>query len=108
LREYTVSENLWTTLGTARIELDINEFHLKLNALGTLPKLAYRRNHRIYELVCYVNCLIGARLSNNAEGAAHFRERILTYLEEIVPRPDEAQYCAIVAEYVNLGSTESG
>jgi len=35
--------------------MSIDDFHRKLNAPDTLPNLAYRRNHRIYELVCYVN-----------------------------------------------------
>lgn len=82
--------------------MNIDDYHRKLNAPGTLPKIAYRRNHRIYELVCYVNCLIGARLSDNREGAALFRERILQYLAGYTPEPEEARYCALAAEYVNL------
>jgi hypothetical protein len=82
--------------------MNIDEFHRKLNSPETLPKLAYRRNHRIYELVCYVNCLIGPRFSDNREGAALFRGRILSYLGSYTPKPDDALYCAMAAEYVNL------
>jgi hypothetical protein len=30
----------------------------RLNSPNILPQRAYRRNVRIYELVCYVNCMI--------------------------------------------------
>jgi hypothetical protein len=47
----------------------------KLNSPDILPPRAYRRNVPIYELVCYVNCFIGCRMSDNHEDAQIFRDR---------------------------------
>jgi hypothetical protein len=42
----------------------------RLNDPALLPPSGYRRNHHHYELVSYVNSLVGCRISGNAERCA--------------------------------------
>lgn len=72
----------------------------KLNDAAVLPPHAYRRNHAIYELVSYVNCLIGCRISGNLEGASLFEDRIRRFTVDHPPSPDEAAYYEAVADYI--------
>ena len=72
----------------------------KLNEAALLPPHAYRRNHLHYELVCYVNCLAGCRISGNAEGEALFTDRIKRFMTAHPPTPDLIKYYQAVANYI--------
>ena len=72
----------------------------RLNDPALLPPLGYRRNHHHYELVSYVNCLVGCRISGNAEGAALFEERIKRFIADHPSTPDAARYYEAVGDYV--------
>ncbi len=73
---------------------------VKLNDPAVLPPHAYRRNHLTYELVTYVNCLVGCRISGNLEGASLFENRIRRFMVDHPQTPDVAAYYEVVAEYV--------
>ena len=72
----------------------------KLNDAAVLPPHAYRRNHALYELVCYVNCLIGCRISGNADGVALFKERAKEFMSDHPPTAEVARYYVAVTDYV--------
>jgi hypothetical protein len=78
----------------------MKETAIKLNDPAVLPPHAYRRNHSAYELVGYVNCLIGCRLSGNSDGTSLFEERIERYIADHPQTPDVAGYYAAVVDYV--------
>jgi hypothetical protein len=76
----------------------------KLNDAAILPTHAYRRNHTHYELVCYVNCLVGCRISGNSDGAALFEERARQFMVEHQPTPDLIAYYEIASAYIDCTS----
>jgi len=78
----------------------MNEILKKLNSPEYLPQIAYRRNHNLYELVCYVNCLIGCRLSGNAEGQDVFKNRIKQYMDDHPPAEMFEKYYNVVSAYL--------
>lgn len=78
----------------------MNSSVTKLNAPEFLPPGAYRRNHEMYELICYVNCLIGCRLSGNSEGESVFKKRIQEYMDRHPPTGRVEKYYKIVSSYV--------
>jgi hypothetical protein len=46
---------------------ELSRFHSILNSDPVVPEIVYRRNKVIYELVCYVNCLIGCVFSGRRD-----------------------------------------
>ncbi len=74
----------------------------RLNDPAVLPPSGYRRNHRHYELVSYVNCLVGCRISDNAEGTTLFEERIRQFIAANPATSDTARYYDAVQEYIGL------
>ncbi|WP_395394086.1 hypothetical protein WBP07_02560 [Novosphingobium sp. BL-8A] len=78
----------------------MEEIFRKLNDPAVLPPLAFRRNHRHYELVSYVNCLLGCRISGNAVDAALFESRIEQFLASHPQTPEAASYYKLVADFV--------
>jgi hypothetical protein len=78
--------------------------YAKLNSLDHVPQIAYRRNHMLYELVCYVNCIIGAQLSSNAGAIETFTGRAREYIEANPPRPDAEEYYALVRRLIAAAS----
>ena len=73
----------------------------RLNSADLLPAFAFRRNHEIYELVSYVNCLLGCRMAGNTEGEGIFKDRITRYMASHVPTPDVSNYYQLVSSYVS-------
>jgi hypothetical protein len=73
----------------------------KLNSADYLPREAYRRNHEVYELVCYVNCLIGCRISGNTEGEELFKSRVKQYMDNHPPTGEVKKYYDAVSMYVD-------
>jgi hypothetical protein len=72
----------------------------KLNEAALLPPHAYRRNHLHYELVCYVNCLAGCRISGNAEGETLFKDRIERFIAAHPATSDLIKYYEAVTDYI--------
>jgi hypothetical protein len=77
------------------------ELEEKLNSPDYLPARAHRRNHRMYELVCYVNCLLGCRISGNTDGEAVFRDRVEKFLAENPAEEGYGAYYNIIGEYTS-------
>lgn len=81
-------------------ELVIAQFHRCLNSPAYVPARAYRRNSNAYPLVCYVNNIIGALLSENYEVVPVFVARAAEHMGQI-PSPAEAgSYYALVSAYL--------
>jgi hypothetical protein len=81
--------------------LEMESFQNRLNSPEYLPEKAYRRNAKIFELICYVNCAMGAWLSGNRSATDLFRERARDYLEKNKPEPEYEKYCALVGDYLD-------
>lgn len=78
----------------------IDQFHPLLNSRDLVEARWYERNHKAYELVCYVNIIAGLYLSRNYETIPAFLDRVHGYLA----RDDKAQvsdaYRQIVEAYI--------
>lgn len=72
----------------------------RLNSVDLLPAFAFRRNHEVYELVGYVNCLLGCRLAGNTQGEGVFKDRISQYMASHAPTPEISKYYQVVSSYV--------
>ena len=77
-----------------------DQIRTQLNAEEILPGHAYRRNAGVYELVCYINCLIGADLSGRQDMIDLFADRARTYIDEHVPGPEFEKYYDTVKDYL--------
>jgi hypothetical protein len=64
--------------------------HSRLNAPDVLPEKAHRRNTAIYQLVCYINNVVGCYLSSNFAAIPLFIERARGHMASIQPAPDAA------------------
>ena len=76
-----------------------HKFSCCLNSPSWLPEAAYRRNSGIYPLVCYVNTVLGACLSENYVIAALSIARAADHMMRISPSAEEERYYALVAGY---------
>lgn len=70
-----------------------------LNAPDVLPESAYRRNGPVYELVCYVNCLIGAELSGRPDVVELFGKRIAQFIANHPPSAEWEAYYRRILDY---------
>lgn len=68
-------------------ETDPQTFHAVLNAKDIVQPGWYHRNHIAYELVCYVNNIVGLYLSGNYPAIPVLLDRAHGYLN----RDDKAQ-----------------
>jgi len=80
------------------------ELHQELNAADCLPASAYRRNSGEYELICYVNNMVGCYLSKNYSALALFRNRAEAFMRAKPVRPETHEYYRLVSNY--LAATE--
>ena len=78
-----------------------NSIKERLNSEKLLPEGSYRRNKVIYELVCYVNCAIGAEISNRHSVVDLFCQRIDNFMETNPASADYERYYELVREYVS-------
>ncbi len=56
------------------------DVHHMLNSPEVSPDIWRRRNHFMYEFLCYVNNLIGCELSENREASQVFIERARSFM----------------------------
>jgi hypothetical protein len=73
-----------------------------INSEDVSPKMGFRRNKSIYELVCYVNNIIGCYLSKRSEPIPIFINRIRAYLDEKKIEESDTEYCERVLEFTEL------
>jgi hypothetical protein len=81
-------------------ELVLQQFHRCLNSLAYVPAKAYRRNSNLYPLVCYVNNLVGATLSENHEVVPVLVARAAEHMTQVPPSEEAAAYYALVTSYL--------
>lgn len=81
---------------------EIDRQHALLNAEELVEPRWYDRNHKAYELVCYVNTVMGLYLAGHYEPIPAFLDRVHGYLS----REDKAQvserYRQVVEVYIRL------
>lgn len=82
-----------------KFDAERQRFHRRLNSPDWLSETSYRRNSGIYPLVCYVNTIIGACLSENYEIAALFIARAAEHMKSVQPAEREEAYYALAAAY---------
>jgi hypothetical protein len=83
-------------------DLVMQQFHCCLNSQAHVPANAYRRNSSLYPLVCYVNNLIGALLSQNHEVVPIFVARAAEHMTQVPPFNEAvAAYYALVCSYLS-------
>ena len=92
---------------------ELSRLHQILNSEGVVPGIAYRRNKVIFELVSYVNCLIGCVLSQRRDVVPLFAERCRFFMDSHPAAPDYEKYYAMVRGYIAevervFGSTAPG
>jgi|GEM_PF-1473246 len=73
----------------------------ELNKIENIPKMAYRRDSKVYSLVCYVNNITGCFLSDNYMPIKIFSERINDYIEENKNKEME-NYYKLIKQYILL------
>jgi hypothetical protein len=78
---------------------DLSRLHSLLNSKSVVPDIAYRRNKAVYELVCYVNCLIGCVLSDRGDAMPAFIRRSREFMDKHPPEAYE-QYYSVVRIYL--------
>ena len=74
----------------------VQELQLKLNSTEFMPRMAFRRNVVIYELVSYVNHATGCYLSRNWKVLSLFIERANIFIEEHPANEDSMKYYELV------------
>jgi len=81
---------------------DLARFIKLLNTEDLAPKDGFRRNKSIYELVCYVNNIIGCYMSQRVDPIPIFISRIRIYLDESTIGPEDEEYCMQAREFVGV------
>ncbi len=74
---------------------ELSRLHSLLNSETVVPGIAYRRNKVLYELVCYVNCLIGCVLSGRRDVMPSFVHRCREFMSGHVLTEHESYYSAV-------------
>jgi hypothetical protein len=92
---------------------ELSRLHQILNSEGVVPGIAYRRNKVIFELVSYVNCLVGCVLSQRRDVVPLFVERCRSFMDSHPATPDYEKYYDVVLRYIAgvervFGSTAPG
>ncbi|MCI5208894.1 MAG: hypothetical protein D3910_08885 [Candidatus Electrothrix sp. ATG2] len=61
---------------------ELDAMHRELNKSENIPEMGFRRNVRVYELICYINNIIGCYLGKNAETIPIFIGRSRSHMEK--------------------------
>ena len=79
---------------------ELSRLHSLLNSETLVPNIGYRRNKLMYELVCYVNCLIGCVLSNRRDTMPILVQRCREFMDSHVFYPEAESYYSVVSSYL--------
>jgi hypothetical protein len=79
---------------------ELLRFHLILNSEELVPPVAYRRNVVIFELVRYVNCLLGCVLSQRRDVLPVWIRRCRAFIKQHPAQADWKKYYAAVRDYI--------
>ena len=82
------------------MQADLEDLHKRLNEADVLPQSSYRRNRHEYELVCYVNNMIGCCISRNHAALGLFRSRAEKFMDDNPTKPELHGYYALVRTYL--------
>ena len=85
---------------TDKTQAELEDLHRRLNAANLMPQSSYRRNKQEYELVCYVNNMIGCCLSRNYVALGLFKARAERFIADNPPKPEFDDYYALVKMYL--------
>lgn len=80
----------------------IADHHTQLNCSDIVPPHCYRRNKVHYDLVSYVNNIIGLYLSKNYEVIPVFIGRAARHMEEFPAGPESMPYYQLASRYLEL------
>jgi len=78
----------------------LDEWYRKLNSEECEAPRGYRRDVVVYELVCYVNNIIGCYLGRNIKPILRFIERSRLYMERVPPKENLEKYYTMVDNYL--------
>ena len=78
---------------------ELLRLHSLLNSESVVPSHAYRRNKVIYELVCYVNCLIGCVLSGRQDVMPMFVRRCREFMVSHA-LPEHESFYSVIRSYL--------
>lgn len=78
----------------------IESLHGILNHKSIMPRLAYRRNFAAYNLICYVNNMIGLYLSENYEVIPIFISRAHAHMKEFSAAVEAQPYYRLIGFYL--------
>ncbi|GAA5177121.1 hypothetical protein GCM10025771_13720 [Niveibacterium umoris] len=94
-------------MGPSELELfeQIAKFHRELNRAEVVPPNCYRRNKVRYDLVSYINNIIGLVLSENYEVIPVFIGRALSHMEAFPSNSESLHYYSCVNRYLALVAT---
>jgi hypothetical protein len=74
----------------------------ELNRADLVPRHCYRRNKVHYELVCFVNNIIGLVLSDNYEVIPVFVGRALNHIKDFPATEETEIYYPLVTRYLEV------
>jgi hypothetical protein len=79
----------------------IDAFHKKLNSKEYSPNHGYRRNVRVYTLLCYINNIIGCYLSYNEDPIPIFIGRSRKHMNVLPINEEWSEYYEMVTKYLD-------
>lgn len=80
----------------------LSTLHRQLNRSDIVPRHCYRRNKVHYELVCYINNIIGLLASDNLEVVPIFAGRALQHMNDIPANEESSKYYELANSYLRL------
>jgi hypothetical protein len=79
----------------------VEDWHVRLNSKENAPERGYRRNVVVYELVCYVNNIVGCYLSKNDEPIPVFIGRARKFMQDHPSNDGWHEYYEMVGSYLD-------
>lgn len=81
-------------------EKKVEAWHQILNSDSEVPPRWYRRNAVEYELICYINNIIGCYLAHNYEAIPIFIQRCRRFLSRYTIKEKDIRYFEYISEYL--------
>lgn len=81
-------------------EKKVEVWHQRLNADGEVPPRWYRRNAVEYELICYINNIIGCYLAHNYKAIPLFIQRCKGFLNRYTVKEEDTHCFEHISEYL--------
>lgn len=81
---------------------ELEKMQKALNSKELCPRKGYRRDVPVYELVCYVNNIIGCYMSENFEPIKIFSDRAKIFIDDNKEDETNKEYFELVGRYLRL------